>query len=88
MKALTAGTIRATIYPNPVKNILTVTLNEITAKASVSITNEQGSVLIKSENILNNKSSLVMDVSQLTAGIYFLNLQTTKGYQTLKFLKL
>ena len=80
--------LNATIYPNPASNKLRVTLNSPVYKISIAIANESGFMLIKSEKILDRKGILEMDVSRLRPGIYFLNLQTTNGHQTLKFLKL
>ncbi|MEP6846082.1 MAG: T9SS type A sorting domain-containing protein, partial [Panacibacter sp.] len=87
-ESVTAQAVKATLYPNPVADKLTVTMNGTADGASVTVTDERGLTIIKSARILNGRSSLEIDVAKLKPGIYFLNLQTTNGYQTLKFIKL
>jgi hypothetical protein len=68
------------IYPNPVKDVLHFTSKEPVLKAEIF---DQNGRLIKTAEVLNNQLS----VSSLSKGIYFLNLQTSKGKLKTKFIK-
>lgn len=69
------------MYPNPVKNILNITYNE---DLKVSITNIAGQQIISPRSI--NKQGSV-DVSSLSAGIYFLKADANGESIVRKFVK-
>nr|MCU0351820.1 T9SS type A sorting domain-containing protein [Flavobacterium sp.] len=70
------------IYPNPVNNVLNVTMkNEININ-SVSITDLNGRVIL-----LSNSSNTSIDVSNLSSGVYFVSIETNEGKGTSKFVK-
>ncbi len=87
-EALIAKTIDAAIYPNPAVNKLIVTLNMPAGKASATITDLTGRVLMQYQVKAKDKDRLEIDVAQLKSGTYFLQLQTKEGNKTLKFIKL
>lgn len=74
------------VYPNPTNDILNVVGNGIQGDSySVSLYNTLGQSVFES-NLTpdNNKIEKQIDVSQLTSGIYFLTINSTKGRQVFK----
>ena len=72
-----------TIHPNPTSDILIVSgLNEISGLKDMEITSSNGDVVIKI-NGMNEE----INVSFLTAGIYFLNINHEQGVETIRFVK-
>ncbi|WP_333808863.1 T9SS-dependent choice-of-anchor J family protein [Flavobacterium sp.] len=70
------------IYPNPVNNVLNISLkNEMTIN-SLSITDLNGRVVVSI-----NSSSTSIDVSNLSSGVYFVSIETNEGKGTSKFVK-
>ena len=69
------------IYPNPVKNILTIKLSNQVEFNNVTITNIGGKTILKS----NSKS---INISQFSKGIYFLKIATNKGEIIKKIIKI
>lgn len=78
----------AMVYPNPVTNSLTVTLNRHISPVSATITDIKGMTIKKYEFNTDAKSTLQIDVGQLKPGSYFLHIETRTSTQTLKFIKL
>lgn len=70
------------IYPNPVKNFITIE-SEFYELIYIKIFNILGQSIATFHNLENNK----IDVSSLNPGIYFLNLNTSSGNTTVKFIK-
>src|SRR5690606_27426324 len=71
------------LYPNPIKDKLFVeNVAENIHLSSIKIYNLQGSVVLNITNIEN-----AINVSNLTSGLYFCNLYTSKGVFTYKILK-
>ena len=60
-----------TIYPNPIKDRITIELDKITENTQISITNAQGKVVYSNQNINTNRISV--DGQEWSKGIYFLN---------------
>ncbi len=74
------------LYPNPAKDKLYLRATNTTANLKVKILNTAGKLLSTQKLELENQSSI--DVSQLAAGIYFLNIEDENGNTTIKkFLK-
>jgi hypothetical protein len=69
------------LYPNPTSHQLTITTNQLTIN-KVSITDITGKTI---QTIKSNTN--VIDVSDLSNGVYFINISTEKGSITKKFLK-
>lgn len=69
------------VYPNPASNMITI---EIDQKAEIEILNSQGQ-LIKS--LTANYNKIVVDISELQVGIYFIKVTDNKGIFINKFVK-
>ncbi len=68
------------IYPNPVKDILTITNTE---NITVKILSVSGSLLKEQ----SSSSNITLDLSFLNSGIYILEISNLKGKKTTKILK-
>ncbi len=75
------------LYPNPVKNSLNIDVNATASIKSVQVYNMLGQLLKTVSNITKSKTILV-DVTQLNAGTYLLEIVSDKGKTTKKFMKL
>jgi hypothetical protein len=78
------------LYPNPVENNLTIVLDNFENEIKgIFITDLAGRALLVHETTLLNTSdeAHLIDVSKLVGGIYFLNVQTSEGITTKKFVK-
>lgn len=67
------------IYPNPVKDILTVDLGKIYQKLQVQLYNVVGQKI--SDLVFENKNSLEINTSKLSNGMYFLKISTDNNKQ-------
>ena len=65
---------RINIYPNPVKNVLHIKLNEIIIINGISIMNLQGQTIRQYESCTTQ-----IDVSNIMDGVYFIKLSSSKG---------
>ena len=72
------------MYPNPVSNLLTIQLPEITEKTEVVILDLTGR-LIKSKTITTNDTSL--DVQKISNGIYVVRVATSDKIGVKRFIK-
>lgn len=82
-----ATLLSGTLYPNPVKDRLTVSLAGGVEQARVTITNALG-INIRNQAVrLNGKRTWEMNVATLQTGVYYLNVQTDTGNQTFRFIK-
>lgn len=71
------------IYPNPVKNVLNFDLKEQLEIQSITINDIAGKTIsVSSYNALNS-----IDVSHLTAGVYFITFKTAQTTVVKKFIK-
>jgi len=66
------------LYPNPADQVLNI---KTEGDFNYSVMNVNGEVLVK------NAISKTLDISSLSAGIYFVKLQNVKGVQVKKFVK-
>jgi aminopeptidase N len=73
-----------TVYPNPVSDILTVYFTEILEKADIKILDLTGKVLYN-KPISGPKQHMQILVKDFPKGIYWLNIETNKGFMTKKF---
>lgn len=72
-------------YPNPVNDIVTVTNSENATFNEISITDINGRT-VKTVNA-GNVSELQINISELNAGIYFMNISSENGKAVKKFIK-
>lgn len=72
-------------YPNPANSTVTVSNNENLLVTDVTITDINGRT-VKSLKV-NNLSEVQMNISELTAGVYFMNVTTDSGKAVKKFIK-
>ncbi len=73
------------VYPNPANNAVTVSTTHGVSVSEVTITDVNGRTVktIKVDNL----SEVELNVSELTSGIYFMNLTTDAGKVVKKFVK-
>ena len=71
-----------TVYPNPVKGILNVSLGETIIENAV-IYNTSGQIIASISNI--NDSNFMFDTEKLNSGLYFITVQTKTGIVSSKF---
>lgn len=78
----------ANIFPNPVDNELNVYFNQ-EGKYNFGITDITGKVLLKKDDVRLTPQNMhtQMDVSFLSYGIYFLNIQNNNSKTCIKFIK-
>ena len=74
------------VYPNPAKENVQFYLPEYRGEASVFIYNMSGQ-LVQTKNLELNRTVESIDLQELPAGLYQLNLATSKGSFTKKFIK-
>ena len=72
-------------YPNPVKNIISISNSENINVKSISISDLNGRV-VKTE-IFSNVSDININVSELSSGMYLLNINSGQGIVTKKIVK-
>ena len=72
-------------YPNPANNNVTISSSENILLSEVVITDINGRTV--STNKINNLTEAQINVSELTSGIYFMNLTTDSGKAVKKFIK-
>jgi hypothetical protein len=80
----------ASLYPNPVIDQVTIELNMVkAAKVSFQIVNMLGQQVGQTEikNLTSGQTRTTLATSQLSAGVYFLNIVTDKGNLQQKFVK-
>ena len=75
-----------TIYPNPVYDLITITLNNPGEVSVLKITDQTGRVILEKKPIGNEKT-LSFDFSENPSGIYLVLLTTENGIITGKFIK-
>lgn len=78
---------KTTLHPNPVRNRFTVILPTPVQQALVTIADIKGTVVFSQIQAVSSQQ-LNLDASTFKPGAYFLQLQTTRGTEVLKFIKL
>jgi len=79
------------IYPNPVKDLLTIELPQVNNIQSIRIVDMNGRTLLSPmSNLFNGNQSypLKIDVSALQKGVYFVQFLSRQEQKTFKFVKL
>jgi hypothetical protein len=72
------------LYPNPVKDVLTLEGLTTNNKTNISIISLQGSVLAKATT---TNSTYTWNIKQLPAGTYYVRIEAGKSVSTLRFVK-
>jgi hypothetical protein len=72
-------------YPNPARETVTIANNDNILLTDVNITDINGRS-VKTLKV-NNLSEIQVNVSELTAGVYFMNISTDSGKAVKKFIK-
>ncbi|GEP51817.1 hypothetical protein FNO01nite_24890 [Flavobacterium noncentrifugens] len=72
------------VSPNPATSLITVS-NEKSPITNVSITDLNGRIV--KENAVNNLSKVDMNISDLSAGVYMMNIKSNEGTATKKIVK-
>lgn len=85
LKTNTFNASKISTYPNPVTDNVTVSNNDNILLTDVNITDINGRT-VKSLKV-NNLSEVQMNVSELGAGVYFMNVMTDSGKVVKKFIK-
>ena len=80
----TVTSILSDIYPNPVREFLTISTKESLSGILVTIYDIYGNELLNKE--INN-SKTIINVDKLTSGIYFLKLTNNTKIEVRKFIK-
>jgi len=75
--------INYAVYPNPATDKITVALKNTDAIAAISIVDLSGKIIFKKIENKNN-SSIVVDISSLASGVYFIEIVTKANYKTTK----
>jgi len=67
---------KSSVFPNPSANNITVTYAaQIDGKHAFDIADISGKVLLHKEvNVIKGTNHIMLDVSQLTKGVYFINI--------------
>lgn len=73
-----------TLYPNPAKETLNLSVKNEIEITSINIYNTLGQLVLA---IPNAQTVATIDVSKLTAGNYFIKMNTSKGTANTKFIK-
>lgn len=73
------------VYPNPTNNVLTISNSDSILISNIILTDINGRTVksLATENV----SELQMNISELNAGLYFLNIETENGTATKKIIK-
>ena len=73
------------VYPSPASDIITVSNKNNVSVNSISIVDLNGRVLNQSR--YTNQSKILINISNLSAGIYIMNINTVNGIATKKIIK-
>lgn len=75
------------VYPNPVKDKVTITLPLRSGPVGLTIVNLQGVLISTSQYLINGDGRVQINTSSLAPGSYFLHLKTSLGRKTVKLIK-
>ncbi len=76
--------LNVVVSPNPVHDLVTIEFDENT-KATILVLDVLGQLVFASE--VQNKMNVVLNLSQLTKGMYFVKLKTDLGNKSIKLIK-
>jgi hypothetical protein len=75
------------IYPNPAKNSISVSSNQLAVNSQVKIIDLLGNEVLSQKPETKNQQSMQIDISKLQDGIYFVQFQSNGKVCTSKFVK-
>lgn len=75
------------VYPNPAKDLITVSGKELHKVKSMEITDLTGRI-IKTINMVNKENTVQIDIRSLAEGMYFLKIYGNKGSGSRPFIKM
>jgi photosystem II stability/assembly factor-like uncharacterized protein len=75
------STLNFTVIPNPSHGIFTVSSNEYSGNATITLFDELGKVVIETRQVINS-SGVQIDASKVSAGNYFLRIEISGGKKT------
>lgn len=70
------------LYPNPVNNVLNISIKNELSITKLTITDINGRIVISESSVINS-----LNVSDLSSGIYLVSIETNEGKGTAKFVK-
>ncbi len=79
--------LKASLYPNPVNEKVTIRLSEPVLQLQTTITDITGAVQGRDTHRMVDNTLLEIPVTSLSPAVYLLQIQTEWGWQTLKFIK-
>jgi len=83
VKSIPSSDNNLTVYPNPASTTLNVKLGSVSDKATVTVYNAIGQIMIASQEITNNATEI--NVSALAKGVYILKVSNGKEVSNTKF---
>lgn len=75
----------ATVFPNPLKDDMNIFLPSMEEEITIEMHSAFGRIVLN--ETYNNLKEVSVDVSNISTGVYFLNVSTSNGSQTIKLLK-
>ena len=78
-------TIELVVFPNPVKDVVTVQLTEIDDNTTIQLIDIQGQVVVAPMNVVSNTATI--DMSALSNGIYFIRVAANGTTREVKVVK-
>ncbi|HXC05310.1 MAG TPA: choice-of-anchor tandem repeat GloVer-containing protein [Bacteroidia bacterium] len=83
-----AFNLPVTAFPNPANSAFNLSFGTVDPQqVTFSLMDAQGNCISNKTRFIHSQDQIPVDISMLSAGIYFLRISTDKGEQTLKFVK-
>lgn len=76
------------LYPNPVKDVLYLNLNQLAGEIKLSITDAIGKLIIENQKLYPPYEDYAINLSGIASGVYTLKLVVNGETFTAKFVKL
>ncbi|MFK8038079.1 MAG: GEVED domain-containing protein [Crocinitomicaceae bacterium] len=80
------GSLEVSVFPNPVKEYITLDLNQNYSKLNIEIYNELGQ-LVKQQN-QKNTNTMVIDLSKLSKGVYHIRITADDKIKKVEIVKI
>ena len=74
------------VFPNPANEMLSISLQNYNIENCI-ITNALGQTVYNSANEINANHKILLNISNLSAGVYFVKVRSSNGAYTAKFIK-
>ena len=85
---IVASALDVKAFPNPAADRLSVRVNAASAQADWLLVNQMGQVVLRNQvSLVDGKYEEALDISQLTAGLYFLRVRAGEEVTTVKVVK-